>query len=107
MLDFYGLQAEIGKWSRINFPGNKNYHPLLGLTEEVGELAHAHLKMEQGIRGNFAELTEKKMDAVGDIVIYLIDYCERNGLNFADCVMRTWDEVKQRDWQKNKETGKA
>ena len=43
------LQKEVGEWSRENFPDNQQYHPLLGVSEEVGELCHAHLKMEQGI----------------------------------------------------------
>ena len=95
------LQREVGEWSRKNFPNNLPHHPLLGLAEEVGELSHAHLKGEQGIRHSSKEIESMKADAVGDIIIYLVDYCERNGLLLQGCVDTTWALVQQRDWQKN------
>lgn len=101
------LQNQVAHWSKKNFPNNLPHHPLLGCQEELGELAHAHLKMEQGIRGTPEELILAKMDAVGDIIIYLADYCERNNLNLEACVTSTWDVVKKRDWTKNKVDGKA
>lgn len=101
VLTFSDLQSEVGKWFKKNFPNGKPYHPLLGLSEEVGELCHAHLKMEQGIRTD-----ENQADAVGCIVIYLADYCNRNGISLSNAVMTTWNEVRKRDWQKNKIDGK-
>ena len=100
------FQQEQKKWSERNFPvtGNHNYRPLLGAIEELGELAHAHLKAEQGIRINQNHL-EAKIDAIGDIVIYLSDYCNKEGLSLHDCIKETWDKVKQRDWNKNKVNG--
>ena len=98
------LQAQVGEWARKNFPHGRNYHPLLGAVEEMGELAHAHLKAEQGIRINEDHEAAIK-DAIGDIVIYLADYCERNLVDFAEAVEGSWNEVKKRDWINNKETG--
>lgn len=95
------LQHEVGEWSRRNFPSNKPHHPLLGVSEETGELSHAHLKGEQGIRHTPEEILAMKCDAIGDIVIYLADYCERNGLSLDAAVSVTWHGVKKRDWQKN------
>jgi len=69
--------------------------------EELGELSHAHLKMEQGIRGEFATHQLGKQDAVGDIIIYLADYCDQNGLDLQKCVEYAWGQVKNRDWVKN------
>jgi NTP pyrophosphatase (non-canonical NTP hydrolase) len=100
------LQKEVGEWSRRNFPNNKTYHPLLGIGEETGELMHAHLKLEQGIRGTPEEHVAAKKDAVGDIMIYMADYCERNGLDLDECVELAWGEVKQRDWRKHQEKGR-
>lgn len=100
-MDLNQLQKEVGEWSCKNFPNNQPYHPLLGVQEEVGELAHAHLKMEQAIRGSTAQHFAEKFDAVGDIIVYLADYCERNQINLDDAVTGTWNDVKQRDWQKN------
>lgn len=99
------LETEVQEWAKRNFPNNKPHMPLLGATEEVGELAHAHLKMEQGIRGTPEEHLAAKKDAVGDIIIYLADYCWRNGFSLAVVVEETWSQVKERDWQKNKKDG--
>jgi len=67
--------------------------------EELGELAHAHLKGLQGIRHTSPEIESMKIDAVADIVIFLSDYCTANGLDFQDAVEQTWNRVRQRDWK--------
>ena len=100
------LQREVGVWAWRNFPKAKPYQPLLGASEELGELCHAHLKMEQRIRGTRAKHFMDKRDAVGDILIYLAHYCELNGINMEAAVGDAWAEVKQRDWRKHKRTGK-
>lgn len=104
---FDDLQADVAVWSARNFPNNKPYHPLLGVSEEVGELCHAHLKDEQGIRGIHEVHRAAKIDAVGDIIIYLADYCARNGLDLGYAVGITWNKVCQRDWTQNKVTGRS
>ena len=98
------LQNEIETWQYRNFPNNKPYHPLLGLSEEVGELSHAHLKMEQGIRSS--SMYDKE-DAVGDIGVYLIAYCALNNIDFANAITKTWDQVRQRDWKKYPKNGRS
>ncbi len=99
------LQTEVAEWTAKNFPNAAPYHPLLGIQEEVGELSHAHLKMEQGIRGTAEEHHEAKVDAVADIIVYLADYCNRNGINMQNALTLTWHKVRQRDWTKNKKDG--
>jgi len=43
--------------------------------------------------------TQDQMDAVGDIIVYLADYCERNDIDMAECVELAWNgEVKDREW---------
>ena len=97
---------EVWVWARYNFGSNvPPYQPLLGAVEELGELAHAQLKGEQVIR-QYAESTDQKIDAIGDIVIYLIDYCNRSGLSFVKCVLTAWKEVRQRDWKKFPKNGR-
>ena len=68
------IQDEIAEWTERNFPTHPAYHPLLGVAEEVGELSHAHLKQEQSIRTGEDHQADL-FDAVGDIKIYLLDYC--------------------------------
>jgi NTP pyrophosphatase (non-canonical NTP hydrolase) len=100
------LQSVSGRWAARNF-GDKRptYHPLLGISEEVGELCHAHLKKEQGIRGTTDELNAQAKDAVGDIVIFLADYCNLNGFDLQDSVDSAWSEVSKRDWTVNRDSG--
>lgn len=71
------LQKENAEWANANFDTSVLYHPLLGALEEYGELCHAILKKEQGIRGSGEQHMQDAKDAVGDIVIYLADLCNR------------------------------
>ncbi len=98
------LQKEGWEWVRHNFPNGKPYQPLLGVTEEVGELCHAHLKMEQGIRN---ATKEDKEDAIGDIIIYLADYCNRNGINIQHALETAWATANKRDWIKYPKNGRS
>lgn len=92
------FQEQVGEWVKKNFPNQHPYQPLLGLAEEVGELAHAHLKGEQGIRHTPEEIILLKEDAIGDILVFLANYCEANDLSLEECVEKTWNDVKKRDW---------
>ncbi len=96
------LQLEARAWRTRNFKDTSTaMHQTLGVCEEAGELAHAVLKMEQGIRGDRTEHLEEAADAVADIVIYLTGVCDNLGLDFQRCVEETWSSVKQRDWVAN------
>lgn len=95
------FQTEVGEWSRYNFGDQPSTNPLLGLTEEVGELSHAHLKGLQGIRHTPDEIRDMKADAVADIMVYLADYAEREGIDLEGTLMVTWKKVKARNWRAN------
>jgi NTP pyrophosphatase (non-canonical NTP hydrolase) len=99
------LQAEVGEWAKKNFGDQPSYRQILGAMEELGELAHAQLKSEQGIRGSQEKHDADAKDAVADVVIYLVDYCYRRGWDFHVILFETWEVVKNRDWKKNPETG--
>jgi NTP pyrophosphatase (non-canonical NTP hydrolase) len=106
-MDLTELQFQHKAWLAKNFPNQKLHEPLLGLMEEVGELAHAHLKHDQEIRGlaEIKQAYEKKEDAIGDIVIYLASYCNTNSFDLDRCVRDTWEKVRNRDWQSDSLTG--
>lgn len=103
MPDLAQMQIELKEWQEHNFPGREAWEPLVGLQEELGELAHAHLKQHQGIRDSPEKLEAQARDAVGDILIYLADYCNARGFNLPACMNQAWAEVKQRDWAKWRE----
>ena len=79
------------------------YRLLLGMMEELGEIAHVHLKREQGIRiGRDKEQCEYRIkDGVGDLLIYLINYCDSQGFTMKEAFDLAWMEVRDRDWKEN------
>lgn len=102
------LQDECAAWRLHNFPATvtdpqNRHHQLLGLVEEVGELAHTVLKFEQRIREGLSEgkLTVDLEDGVGDLVIFLTGFCDRYGIDLETAIEETWARVKQRDWTVN------
>ena len=66
------IQLEVDIWTKNNFGHQTPATPILGMIEEIGELAHAHLKEIQGIRKK--DYVAAKKDAIADIVIYLLNY---------------------------------
>ena len=103
--DLRNIQAEVKEWNDRNFPDRKSYQMILGAVEEIGELAHAFLKREQGIRleENHSENIE---DAIGDIVIFLMAFCADEGLDLKEILVRIWRQVKERNWNDGLDTGK-
>lgn len=79
------VQEEQKAWVKHNFGDRLAWMPLMGAIEELGELAHAHLKEAQGIR-NHENHTEKAKDAVADTVIYLSDYCSAMDINLLEII---------------------
>ena len=73
----------------------------------MGELAHAHLKDLQGIRGTHDEHMDNAKDAVADTIIFLSDYCTAMGFDLQDVMEKTWAMVKQRDWRSDPQNGKS
>ena len=98
------LQKQVKPWADYNFPTAKRWEPLIGAMEELGELSHSFLKLHQGIRKG-EDHRAKMEDAVGDIIVYLADFCNRNDLNLASAVQMAWTEARQRDWQKYPKDG--
>jgi NTP pyrophosphatase (non-canonical NTP hydrolase) len=75
MISITQLQRDQFIWARKNFGPCQTRWPLLGIVEETGELVHSQLKQEQNIRGSYEEHEAKKKDAIGDLTIYLFEYC--------------------------------
>ena len=97
------IQREQVPWVKHNFGDRHTWMPLVGLQEELGELSHAFLKKTQGIRTN-EDHDANMRDAVGDIVIYLLDFCSGVGINLEKELVATWEKVKKRDWKANPES---
>lgn len=116
---FAQLQRALGEWQRRNFPNARRLEPIVGIAEEMGEawdallgllalgklsgvvgaVCHAALKHQQGIRGTPAELREKLVDAIGDLMIFAVNACNLFDLDLQEIVDRTWATVSKRDWR--------
>ena len=59
---------------------------LIKMFEESGELASAILKNQ----------TEEEIDAVGDVLVCLIIYCNIRSLSLEECLNSAWNEIKNR-----------
>jgi NTP pyrophosphatase (non-canonical NTP hydrolase) len=102
------LQEQHEKWVAHNFPDQQEEHAFLGMVEEVGELAHAILKYEQGIRGyNEARMHDEVQDSLGDLFVYMMSFCNRRGYDLEQIILDTWGAVMQRDWIRYPDTGRA
>lgn len=99
------LQSRLHLWRQRNFPSADAEQQLLGVVEEVGELAHAVLKRKQGIRGTTVKHDADIEDAVGDILIFLAGFCSYEGINMQYIYEFTANQVMQRDWITWPQTG--
>ena len=95
------IQVALVRWQQKNFGGASLFQMLAGVTEEVGELAHAILKHDQKIRGfdDEGKFREAAGDAVADTVVYLTQLCTLLRLDFGTLVAETAGEVMKRDWK--------
>lgn len=100
------IQSEQKVWQKKNFGDSPSHHPLLGISEEVGELCHAHLKQEQGIR-NGEDHNHEIKDALADIFIFCCSYANVRGIDLQDVIEETWAQVKKRDWKKYSANGES
>jgi NTP pyrophosphatase (non-canonical NTP hydrolase) len=114
------IQQEIGVWANMNFGHNVSKDPLsvsyghplgslpslLGVMEELGELARVVARRHQA-RGykDAVEAQDAKEDAVADLLVFLCDFCYREGINLQPVLNRVWAKVckrRQATWAEDK-----
>lgn len=83
-----------------------SFFPLLGIIEEVGELAGVVLKRNQG-RGysDYEEYRAAVVDALADMDIFKSDFANREGLDLDEGLVKTWEKVqnrRQKTWEADK-----
>lgn len=93
MIDLRRYQKAVNKWAKKTYPQNdvKTWRPLVGLVEELGELAHAFLKLDQGVHRN-TTTTEAVSDAVGDLMVFLLEFCENNNIDIEEAFLEVWEK---------------
>ena len=101
------IQLDHSVWQTRNFGKMPTEDSILGIVEEIGELAHHLLKKKQKVRGT-PEFHDMKMkDAIGDIIVFLMGFCTGMGWDIEDILIEVWSEVSKRDWIKDPEKGRS
>lgn len=88
MSTYQALEVDIIRWSEARkiIPNSTPHAQLLKALSEMGELADATLKGQK----------EEAMDAVGDVMVCLINYCALQDINLVECMQMAYDQIKHR-----------
>lgn len=109
MIDLIKYQQLLEDWQLKNFPdqSDNKFAMIVGMVEELGELAHAVLKNAQGIRDmdNEQAVKDAIADAYGDMNVYGMQLLTMCDIDVEDALTETIEHVLQRDWTKNKKDG--
>lgn len=86
--NFTKLEALVLDWAKERkiIPNATPVAQLLKAVSEMGELADAENK------GDLVAI----QDAVGDILVCLINYCELRGMTMNQCLAAAYDQIKDR-----------
>ena len=92
-----GIQKDIFNWFVCNFAKDESGNDIgkdillaqqtVGMIEEIGELSHSILKLQQGIRKNENHL-ELLEDSVGDIIIFSANLLSLLDINMEKVLIR-------------------
>jgi len=87
-MSFPYYEMKVIQWSEARkiIPRSKPLAQYQKLREEVGELGDALAKQNRA----------ETIDAVGDIVVCLINVCALLDLNVTDCLASAYEEIKDR-----------
>lgn len=77
------LQNDLSDWLKHNFPDTTSDHQIKGVMEELGELCEADLVYQVNPNDTSRRTF---MDAVGDVMIYLFNYCNKMDIMLVDCI---------------------
>lgn len=88
MTTYAHIEMEIVQWAEARkiIPNSTPATQLLKAVSEMGELADATIKNDRdGI-----------LDAVGDVMVCLVNYCALQDINLVSCMQVAYDQIKNR-----------
>jgi len=87
-MGFDELHVKVLQWSRDRqiVPNSTATAQYLKAASEMGELADALAKKDRNATA----------DAVGDVLVCLINFCELSGLDIVQCLEGAYSEIKDR-----------
>ena len=87
-MSYAAVEMKIIQWSEARkiIPNSTPDVQLLKAVSEIGELADATIKHDK----------EAIVDAVGDVMVCLINYCALQDINLVNCMEVAYDQIKNR-----------
>ncbi len=87
-MSYANVEIKIIQWAeqRRIIPNSTPDVQLLKAMSEMGELADATIKHDK----------EAVIDAVGDVMVCLINYCVLQDINLVNCMEVAYDQIKNR-----------
>ena len=87
-MSYANIEIKIIQWSEARkiIPNSNPESQLLKAVSEMGELADATIKHDK----------EAVIDAVGDVMVCLINYCVLQDINLVNCMEVAYDQIKNR-----------
>ena len=87
-MSYANVEIKIIQWAeqRRSIPNSTPDVQLLKAMSEMGELADATIKHDK----------EAVIDAVGDVMVCLINYCVLQDINLVNCMEVAYDQIKNR-----------
>ena len=87
-MSYANIEIKIIQWAEARkiIPNSTPEVQLLKAVSEMGELADATLKKDR----------EAMEDAVGDVMVCLVNYCALQDLNLVDCMEVAYDQIKNK-----------
>jgi NTP pyrophosphatase (non-canonical NTP hydrolase) len=87
-MSYADVEIKIIQWAEARkiIPNSTPEVQLIKAMSEIGELADATLKNDQ----------EAIMDAVGDVMVCLVNYCALQDINLVNCMELAYDQIKNR-----------
>lgn len=87
-MSYANVEMRIIQWAEARkiIPNSTPEVQLLKAMSELGELADATIKKDR----------EAIIDAVGDTMVCLVNYCALQDINLIDCMEVAYDQIKNR-----------
>ena len=87
-MSYANIEMKIIQWAEARkiIPNSNPESQLLKAVSEMGELADATIKHDK----------EAVIDAVGDVMVCLINYCVLQDINLVNCMEVAYDQIKNR-----------
>jgi NTP pyrophosphatase (non-canonical NTP hydrolase) len=87
-MSYANVEMRIIQWAEARkiIPNSTPEVQLLKAMSEMGELADATIKKDK----------EAIVDAVGDVMVCLVNYCALQDINLVNCMEVAYDQIKNR-----------